>query len=320
MDRGRHRIDTHHHILPPDYLAAHRDDIAEVAAEFAPQVLGWTAAKSLDAMDAAGVATSITSISAPGLWFGNVEETRTLARGCNEFASRLATEHPGRFAAFAALPLPDVDASLREIDFAIGLPGVRGFGLMTSYGNRWPGDPVFAPVFDELDRRRAVVYFHPRSCACCSGMATDVPPAIMEYPFDTTRAITSLLYSGTFTRCPNIRFLFSHAGGVFPMLAHRIARYAGVREDLRRRMPDGAMAELRKLHFDLVSATNPIAYEAARSLVGESRLLFGSDYPYWSPRMAADGLAALNLDPDVIHAIERGNAMALFAGALETVP
>lgn len=318
MDTRRFRIDTHHHILPPAYVAAHRQDIAEVAAEFAPQVLGWTVDKSLEAMDAAGVATSVTSISAPGIWFDDVDETRALARRCNEFAAGLAADHPGRFASFAALPLPDVDASLSEIDFAMDLPCVQGFGLMTSYGNRWPGDPLFAPVFDELNRRRAVVYFHPLSCACCSGMATDVPPAIMEYPFDTARAITSLLYSGTITRCPGIRFVFSHAGGVFPMLAHRIARYAGVREDLRQRLPGGAMAELRKLYLDLVSATNPIAYEAARNLVGESRLLFGSDYPYWSPRMAADGLAALNLDPSVTMAIERDNATALFAGALGT--
>jgi predicted TIM-barrel fold metal-dependent hydrolase len=190
---------------------------------------------------------------------------------------------------------------------------------MTSYGNRWPGDPLFARVFDELNRRRAVVYFHPLSCACCSGMATDVPPAIMEYLFDTARAITSLLYSGTFSRCPDIRFVFSHAGGVFPMIAHRIARYAGVREELRQRLPGGAMPELGKLYLDLVSATNPIAYEAARSLVGEGRLLFGSDYPYWTPRMAADGLAGLGLEPAVLKGIERDNAVALFGGAIGTL-
>ncbi len=313
------RIDTHHHILPPAYAAAHRQEIAEVAAEFAPQVLGWSVAKSLDAMDAAGIEASVTSISAPGIWFNDPEETRDLARTCNEFASLLAHDHKGRFFTFAALPLPDVDASLREIEFAIESLGVHGFGLMTSYGNRWPGDPLFAPVFDELNRRAAVVYFHPLSCACCSDMATEVPPAIMEYPFDTARAITSLLYSGTFSRCPNIRFVFSHGGGAFPALAHRIARYAGVRPELRERLPHGPMREVGKLYFDLVSATNPIAYEAARSLVGESHLLLGSDYPYWSPRMAVEGLAALGLEPGVLRAIERDNAVALFAGALGAV-
>jgi predicted TIM-barrel fold metal-dependent hydrolase len=319
MSTHHSRIDTHHHILPPAYLAAHRHDIVEIAAEFAPQVLGWTVARSLDAMDAAGVATAVTSISAPGIWFNDLEETRGLARQCNEFAAQLAADHKGRFVSFAALPLPDVDASLREIEFAVESLGAPGFGLMTSYGNRWPGDPLFARVFDELNRRRAVVYFHPLSCACCSGMATDVPPAIMEYLFDTARAITSLLYSGTFSRCPDIRFVFSHAGGVFPMIAHRIARYAGVREELRQRLPGGAMPELGKLYLDLVSATNPIAYEAARSLVGEGRLLFGSDYPYWTPRMAADGLAGLGLEPAVLKGIERDNAVALFGGAIGTL-
>src|SRR5204862_487908 len=102
---------------PPEYAAAHRDDIAAVAAEFAPQVLGWSVAGSLDAMDAAGVAASVTSISAPGIWFDDVEETRALARKCNEFAARLAADHKGRFLSFATLPLPDIDASLREIEF-----------------------------------------------------------------------------------------------------------------------------------------------------------------------------------------------------------
>ena len=319
MNPGRFRIDVHHHILPPEYVAGRRQDIADVAAEFAPQVLGWSVARSLDAMDAAGVATAVTSISAPGVWFDDFEETRALARQCNEFAARLVADHKGRFLSFAALPLPDVDASLREIEFASESLGAHGFGLMTSYGNRWPGDPLFAPVFDELNRRQAVVFFHPLSCACCSGMATDVPPAIMEYPFDTTRAITSLLYSGTFSRCPDIRFVFPHAGGVFPMLAHRIARYAGIREELRQRLPRGAMPEVGRLYLDLVSATNPIAYEAARSLVGESHLLFGSDYPYWSPRSAADGLATLGLEPGVVRAIERDNAVTLFGNALETI-
>jgi len=305
-----HRIDVHHHILPPRYLASARTRIAEVAGEFASQVLDWTPARSIEAMDRAGVQVAVTSISSPGIWFGDGAAAAGLARECNDFAADMATRHAGRFGVFAVLPVPDVDATLREIDYAATALEVDGFGLYTNYNGAWLGAPQFAPVLDELNRRKSVVFVHPLACPQCTNALADVPDAILEYPFDTTRTIASLLYSGTLARCKDISFIFSHGGGALPMLAHRIARYATINKRIAERAGD-VKEQLMRLHFDVVSVTQPGPFAALASLVPVSQLLFGSDYPYWPPDIAATGLAALHLSEADLAAIEAGNALRL---------
>ncbi|MES2913255.1 MAG: amidohydrolase family protein [Pseudomonadota bacterium] len=310
-DGKPHRIDTHHHIFPPSYLAKERDRILAPAPGYTKQLTEWTPQKAIDEMDRNGVATAVTSISTPGIWFGNTEQTRVLARECNEYAATMSGEHKGRFGIFAALPLPDVDNSLKEITYALDVLGVDGFGLVTNYGDIMPGDPRLAPVFDELNRRKAVVYFHPTAAHCCINHGTGLPPAILEFPFDTTRAISSLLCSGTLSRCPDIRFIFSHGGGTLPMLAGRIARVLTVRKELAEKVPLGAMHEFRKLHYDMVSINTAAAFQAVRSLAEIPQLLFGSDFPYWSPSVAVEELSQLGLTDQEVCDIERNNALRL---------
>jgi predicted TIM-barrel fold metal-dependent hydrolase len=306
-----HRIDVHHHILPPDYVAAVGD------ARIGPLILSgktpqWTPAQSIEVMDRHGIATAVTSISAPGLWFGDRQATRDLARSCNDYAAAVRRDHPGRFGIFACLPLPDVDASLAEIAYALDVLQADGIGLLTSYGEQYPGDPEFAPVFDELHRRRAVVFFHPTAAACCTCLP-GIPAATLEFPFDTTRAITSLLFGGTLARCRDIRFIFSHAGGTVPFLAERIARLAG-RPEFKAMVPDGVVAELRRLHYDTALSANQFAFKSLLELVTIDKILFGSDYPF-APEATTTatvrGLAELGLAPADLLAIERGNALTL---------
>jgi predicted TIM-barrel fold metal-dependent hydrolase len=307
-----HRIDVHHHILPPDY-------VAEVGGErigeliLAGRVPDWTPEVSIAAMDRNGIATAIASISAPGLWFGDPAKTKALCRHCNDYAATIRREHPGRFGVFASLPLPEVAASLAEIDYALDELGAEGIGLLTSYGDRYPGDPAFAPVFDELDRRGAVVYFHPTN-APCSQCLPEIPAATLDFPFDTTRAIVSLLFSGTFARCRNIRFIFSHAGGTVPFLAERIARLAA-QPQYKERLPDGVLPELARLFYDTALSANPLAFASLLELAAPEQVLFGSDFPF-APEatMTATvrGLAGLGLDAGVLGGIERDNALALF--------
>lgn len=306
-----HRIDVHHHILPPDYVAAVGD------ARIGPLILAgrtpqWSPAQSVEAMDRNGIATAVTSISAPGLWFGDPRETRDLARHCNDYAAGIKRDHRGRFGMFACLPLPDVDASLKEIEYSLDVLRAEGIGLLTSYGSQYPGDRAFAPVFDELDRRKAVVYFHP-TAAPCSQCLGEIPAATLEFPFDTTRAITSLLYSGTFARCRNIRYIFSHAGGVVPFLAQRIARLA-VKPEYKAMVPDGVIPELKRLYYDTALSANPFAFSALLQLVAPTQILFGSDYPF-APETtlvaSVRGLSELGLSADALSAIERGNALGL---------
>jgi len=305
------RIDTHHHILPPRYMAEAREQVRAVTHAFFPRLLQWTPARALDVMDQAGIATAITSISTPGVWFGDDAAACALARDCNEYAAQLVRDHKGRFGGFAILPLPDVDGSLREIEYAFDVLGLDGIALMTNCADRWPGDPAFAPVFDELHRRKTVVYFHPTAASAFTGLLPRVPAATIEFPFDTTRAITSLLFGGTLARCPDVRFIFSHGGGALPMLAGRLAGAASVRPDLAEQVPNGVMHELRRLYYDLASVTNAVAFNAVREMVGDSQLLFGSDYPFWSPDIAIQGLQERSLDSAALRAIERDNALTL---------
>jgi predicted TIM-barrel fold metal-dependent hydrolase len=304
------RIDTHHHIYPPKYLADAGEQIARATHVHFPRIARWTPSESLEVMDRDGIATSIVSIS-PSLWFGDIVATRRIAREWNEYAADLAREHAGRFAVFATLPLPDVDASLREISYALDTLGAVGFGLVTNYGDKWPGDAAFAPVFDELNRRKAVVYFHPTDSPAFANLLPGIPTPMIEFPFDNTRAIVSLLFSGTFSRCADIRWIFSHGGGALPMLAGRIAGIAKNRPDLSARVPNGVLPELKKLYYDIAGISDPIPFNAIRALVGSSQLLFGTDYPFWSPQVAISTLAGLGVTGQELQTIERDNALGL---------
>ena len=307
-----HRIDVHHHILPPDWVETVGDD------RIGPLILAgktpaWTPEMSIEAMDRNGIATAVTSISAPGFWFGDTQETTDLCRHCNEYAAKLKQDHPGRFGMFASLPLPDVDASMAEIGVALDTLGADGVGLLTSYGDRYPGDVEFAPVFDELNRRGAIVYFHPTN-APCSQCLPEIPAATLDFPFDTTRAIVSLLFSGTFTRCPDIKWIFSHAGGAAPFLGERIARL-GARPGFKEKVPNGVIAELEKLYYDTALSTNWLAFRSLMELVPPEHVLFGSDYPF-APEATMTGsikaLREMGLDANVLSGIERTHALKLF--------
>jgi predicted TIM-barrel fold metal-dependent hydrolase len=305
-----HRVDTHHHIIPPSYLAKERDKVLGVAHALADQLVQWTPARAIEAMDRNGIASAVTSISSPGVWFGEKGRSRAIARECNEYAAQMARDHRGRFGVFAALPLPDVEGCLKEIEYAYEALGVDGIGLMTNYDDRYPGDSAFAPVFDELHRRGAVVYFHPTACSG-SKLLPGIPPPPIEFPHDTTRAITSLLVGGTLMRCAGIKWIFSHGGGTLPLLTHRLNGLMRHRPDLAGMLPNGVLPELRTLYYDVVGTANPIAFGAVTKMAGIPRLLFGSDYPFWEPEVTVSTLGEMGLSPADLRAIERDNALKL---------
>ncbi len=310
MSAAPRRIDVHHHILPPRWLEEERERMAGRALDF-NMVAQWTPSMSLEAMDRNGIATTVTSISTVIARPNDPQRAHALARDCNEFAARLVQDHPGRFGMFALLPLPHVDACLQEIEYAAEALKCDGFKLQTSYETQWPGDPAFAPVFDELNRRKATVFFHPTVPGCCTNLLPDLNPPLIEYPFDTTRAIMSLVFGGTVTRCPDVKLIFAHGGGTVPMLAHRVANLVNVRKDIAARLPNGAIAEFQKLYFDIVSATNPPAMAALLQLTTAAKLLFGTDIPYMRAEFTVTNLAQLGLSAAGIRAIECENALRI---------
>jgi len=306
------KIDVHHHIVPPRWLTAYRDRgrIADVLTN-SPWVEAWTPSASIEQMDRYGVQTAYTSISSPAVWWGDPAAAQRLARECNEFAAGNVADHPGRFGFFATLPFPDVAGSLSEIAYAFDVLKADGVGMLTSYDDKWPGDTTMAPIFDELNRRNAVVFVHPTGAACCSSIIPGLSSATEEYLFNTTRAITSLLVGGTFSRCPNIRFIFTHCGGTMPMVADRIARNLGGRADLVARFPKGALYELQRQFYDVTTSTSAPTLGALMRFAPPTNILFGSDYPYVAMGVTVDGLAHASLDAATLAAIHHDNAAAL---------
>jgi predicted TIM-barrel fold metal-dependent hydrolase len=302
------RIDVHHHMFPPFYVKAMEDELR--ASGFAARP--WTPALSIELMDKHGIATAMLS-PVQRLVMDSMsdrsEKARGLARQNNEYGAQLVKDYPGRFGHFAALPLPDPEGSLREIEYALDVLKADGIALWTSYVDKWPGDPAFAETFGELNRRSAVVFFHPARSSCCRNLPGQ--SGIIEYDIDTARAIDSLLLNGTLARCPNIRFIFSHSGGAFSVLAARISDdFPKNRAD---RVPSGVDYEVRKLYFDVAHASKAPALDALKDIVPISQILFGSDVPLRTYELTDDGLDAYaGFSEKDWKAINRGNAERLF--------
>ena len=309
--RKRRRIDVHQHIYPKQFTKRMIDALIEDSPDFpSAMYLDWSVEKVLAMMEAHAIDTVMVSLTSPGLWFGNA----AAAREFNELAAQMMRDHKGSFGAFAPIPLPDEAGTFAETKHALDVLKLNGIGLHSSYEGKSLGHPSFAAVFDELNRRAVPLFVHP--VANTSGHIDSLwfAKPTMEFVFDTTRTIASLVASGTLARCPNIKFIFPHAGGAMFMLARRIE--AGL---LRRLTPDqkaswlpnGMAGALQGLNFDVVSATNEPAMAAVRTILPTSRMLFGTDHPFLSAKSTIDQLGRLGFTPDEMRAIECSNAEAL---------
>jgi predicted TIM-barrel fold metal-dependent hydrolase len=300
-----YRIDVHHHLAPPSWI----QQFAGPALQ--PVIRDWTPAKSLEDMDRGGVSTALLSVTIPGVWTGDVEVSRKLTRECNEYGARLVTDHPGRFGMFPALPLPDVEGSLREIEYVLDVLKADGIGLLTSYGDKWLGDPAFDPVMAELNRRKAVVYTHPTVANCCRNLVPGVLPAIIEYGTDTSRAIAKLLFGGAAARFPDIKWIFSHAGGTMPFLIERFV-FEAKNPRAAQALPNGLMHEVKKFHFDIAQSFQAPTTLGLKKLVPVSQIVFGTDYPFRTTEEHVKGLRDSGVfSAGELQAIERDNALRL---------
>jgi predicted TIM-barrel fold metal-dependent hydrolase len=278
--RERRYIDVHNHYAAPAFLEFNR--------RFVPGSgpLPWDIGSALRDMDEAGVAMSVLSGFTPSIG-GTAEDRARLARETNEYGARLVQDHPHRLALFATLPIPDIAACLKEAVYAMDTLGAVGFTVYTDAGDKWLGDPIFAELYAELDRRGAVVFVHPHSPVCCTNVVPNFPDTIIEYGTATSRTIASLIFSGATQRYPRIRFIFSHGGGTVPFLIERFLGNAeveivpgivtqGLKGNLKQ-PPGTALAELRKLYYDTAQIANPVALRALRDVVGVSQILYGTD-------------------------------------------
>jgi len=302
------RIDVHHHMFPPFYVKAMEDELR--ASGFVPRP--WTPATSIDMMDKAGVAVAMVS-PVQRLVMDSMsersEKSRSLARQNNEYCAQMVRDYRGRFGTFAALPLTDPDASLKEITYALDTLKADGIALWTSYMDKWVGDPAFWPAYEELNRRNAVVFYHPARASCCRNLPGQ--SGILEYDIDTARAIDSLLWNGTLSKFPNVRHIFSHSGGAFTVLAARIMD--DFQKNRADKVPNGVEYEIKKLYFDTAHASKAPALDALKDIVPVSQIVYGSDAPIRNYDLTDPGLDVYpGFSESDWKAINRGNAERLF--------
>jgi 6-methylsalicylate decarboxylase len=316
-----HAIDVHSHFASPAYIKALTAKLGHHVAGYTTWFAlqnweGYSPAKVIEDMDQQGVATSMLSCTTPGAWFGDPEETRAMVREMNEYGAKMVSDHKGRFGLFALLPLPTIDDSLREIEYAFDTLKADGVGLMSSYGSNWLGDSVFRPVFDELNRRRALVYTHPIDPPCCQDIQRGVPPPTIEYNTDTARTIYSFINSDSATRYADIRFIFSHAGGTMPSLIERfgIGGPDIINDVLAKPAePNSKLYHLRRFYYDTAQSPNIVQMQGLKTIVGVGHILFGSDYPFGAgPGKHIHGLRKAGFNAEELRAIYRGNALKLF--------
>lgn len=298
------RIDIHHHMVPPSYAA----DMKRMGIG-SPR---WTPQMSIDDMDKNDIATSVVALIQPGAFFKNVTADRRMAREANEYAAQMSRDFPGRFGSFATLPLMDVEGSLREITYAYDTLKADGIGLMTSYGDLYLGDKHFWPIWEELNRRKAVIYVHPLQPDCCRNLIPGLPNSSLEYATDTTRTIASMLFSGAANKFPDIRWIWSHSGGTMPFLWTRFTRQVvDMKEKAKEVLPNGVLKEVQKFYYDTAQGHHEGAMQALRQLIPSSQIMYGSDYPYRPGAETREGLAERKFTQAERMAIDRGNALRL---------
>jgi 6-methylsalicylate decarboxylase len=305
-DDNPRRIDFHHHYCSPAYLKLLTEQNAVKTVMGYDVFKGYSISKALELMDQGGVATGMLSTTTPGVWFGNIDETRRAARELNEFGARMVTDHKGRFGLFAVLPLPDVDASLKEIAHAYDSLKADGISMISSYHDRWLGDKSFAPIWEELNRRNAVVYTHATAPNCCMwNFQPGVGPTTIELSSDMARTIVSIIQSGTADKTENVRYIWSHGGGSI-----WAQRYIGA-DIAEPTKPNSKMYHLRRFYYDTAAAADPLHIGILKLAVPVTQILFGTDFPWGVPANIVAGLKKAGLTAAELRGIDRENGVKL---------
>jgi 6-methylsalicylate decarboxylase len=305
-DMSLEKIDTHQHFFPKVYVDA--VGMAMLAAVMpngkAPT---WSPEAAIAMMDANGIREGILSVSSGP----PIPNAASLLRQCNDSAAELRSRYKGRFGSFASLPLPDVDASLKEIEYCLDALHVDGFIVFASYEGRYLGDPSFAPVFQELDKRGAVAFIHPNQ------PPYEIPPvapaSVLEFPFETTRTATSLIISGAMSRYRRVRFILSHAGGTLPFLVPRLALSLSMMPGLTERIGD-PLAAIRAFYFDTALSAGSSTLAALAQVTDPDHILFGTDFPFaplHAISMFGDKLEHMSVPGIDMPSVYRANAARL---------
>ena len=295
------RIDVHHHFYPAGLPPAAGGK-------------GWTPDQSLGMMEKFDIAGAILSMTQMAdILYDGTEKGRKAVRLGNDYGAKCVADHPKRFGLFAGVPMPEIDGVMKEIEYALDMLKADGISIYTNDAKgRWPGDPYFDPMWRELNRRGSVVFIHQLQAPCCFNLNDGVPSSMSEGDFDITRATTSLLAGGVLHNYPNIKFIIPHSGGAMPMIAGRINDRYPHDPTHDEYIPNGVIAELQKFYVDIAHAAFPYPMAAMLAFAKHDRILFGTEYASERMETTVNELPDLGLSPELMQAINRGNAEQLF--------
>ncbi|MEU3294377.1 amidohydrolase family protein [Streptomyces longwoodensis] len=304
---ARGRIDTHTHVVPPEYLAWLKEN-----PDYPGSLVDWNVESTLAAMEAKGIATAILSVSSPSVRWGPGDDparVRRLARTVNEFCGEVVRKDPEHFGFFATLALPDLDASLEEAEYALDELGADGVVLLGNVDGTYVGSPRWDPLMELLDERETVLFIHPTALP---GPRVDgITSGVVDFLADSTRAAVNLVKHDCPRRYPRLRVLLSHGGGYVPYAATRIASMISRETD-----EADTIAQLKTFYFDTALTGGPYALPSLLAFADPGHITFGSDWPYeFRPdqsRQFTERLDAFELTDEQRHAISRGNAEKLF--------
>lgn len=302
------RVDLHVHVIPDAYR-----ELLIAPDGSRPFVPAAPLEELMATMERYEIDAAVISTGPPGAYLGDQGRANETTRAANEAIAAIVRAAPERFAGLAMLPLPDVGPAIDELGYALDELGLDGVMLLSNSAGIYLGDERWSPLFEELERRGAYVFVHPTLPPHALPLGDEHPMWLYEFPFDTTRALAKLIFSGTFERYPSIRFQFAHLGGVAPFLAHRLASLADREPERTNLAPAGAVEYLRRQYYDSGLSDNAPALAAARELIPLEHIVFGTDWPYVAfPDTGSDPAPALALlGVEERSAIDHGNAIAL---------
>jgi len=303
----RGRVDVHHHIFPPEYVSSMPPEILRVPKD------PWSVEQALEVMGQNNIEFAATSVSTE-VTLPNRGATAKVARQSNDYGAKLRHDKPESFGLLATLPLPYMDEALKEVGYAFDELGADGVALMTNYQGKYLGDPELEPLLQELDRRNAVAFVHPTTCECPT-CHPKVNISLLEFPFDTTRTITSLFFSGALYKYPNIKFIFSHGGGTVSHLAYRIAMVTKTNPAMAYPGAPDIWTALKGLYYDVVTAVAPSMMRSLLEVAPLDHVLFGTDYPFipaWRVALMIEQFGESGLSAEDIEKIGFDNARPLF--------
>ncbi len=279
-------IDVHSHLITPEFVSALESE-GRLMDEGFP-IPKYDVEGHLKWMDEAGVETSVLTLAAPQ------PSSAAVVRKTNEEAARIKQVYPSRFLFCAALPLPDVDAAIREVKYALDTLGADGIKLATNVNGQYLGVPKLDTLFAVLNERHAVVILHPhRPEPVNREVMQQTPLAMQEYLSETTRAVTNMISRNVLARYPNVKVVVPHCGAYLPLAMPRMKSLAPVMQANKLVGDIDWDSSLAALYYDLAGAHSPEVIRMMLTITTPDHLLYGSDYPYVAPQVLTQSLARM---------------------------